>query len=251
MLLVVVTKTDIPKDTYASLCEKCSVLSVDLDTLEPEFEHLTNDLTIWKNLQYDQTDTLPDLPLLKAAATAGCTFCAVLCSATRGLHLPISGDIKCRMRYILYPEDFGRSDRYGVQRLDVHITEVHRPFPANFACSNFSFTVNYNDMRWFSVQMYFSLTPSATMQNREHERWHAVKMTSLYPTSNENRYPQELLPPSALLKQLRCKAVVNPARRPFTWILAFRLMRPSLDSRRVLRHCLPSHLLYYSKKSDR
>lgn len=76
---------DIPA-ALSQLCEKCSVLSFNDAELGYEKDGGFEPYDRWGlKLHYDQRDTLPDLPALKASASAGCVFCAALHEATLGL----------------------------------------------------------------------------------------------------------------------------------------------------------------------
>lgn len=103
------TEPRAPPAALSQLCDKCSVLSFDdawfgyeeEGVLEPEKGRILE-------LEYDQRDTLPDLPILRASAAAGCAFCAALREATLGLQLGGPADIEYQLEFTwgMDDEDF-------------------------------------------------------------------------------------------------------------------------------------------------
>lgn len=104
------------ENTPSTLCEKCSVLSIDQDTIE-----IGVDSYGFLDLKYDRTDILPNLPLLKASAAAGCAFCAALRHATLDKHITFSGIIRYNLSYDVDTKAVGASARYGIRRLIVWV----------------------------------------------------------------------------------------------------------------------------------
>jgi hypothetical protein len=103
-----------------TLCEKCSVLTFDDgvfrdfveeddDDIMPQPHEIDDGCWEWINellkLDYEHTDTYPELPGLAASAKAGCTFCAVLREATleKNHNFPETCTVTYRLRYIWSP----------------------------------------------------------------------------------------------------------------------------------------------------
>ena len=136
--------------TYAQLCEKCSVLSVDQNTIQSGRKRivagrrLDNMETV--RLPYDQDDTLPELPLLAISARAGCSFRAELRRATlsKCSHLSFSGPIWYDLRYWINRSEFRASGRFEIVWMQV---TVHRADDHTSSSEPIYFSIDYEGRR--------------------------------------------------------------------------------------------------------
>lgn len=109
------TELRAPPAALSQLCDKCSVLSFDDawfgDEKEGVFDGEQGRIL---ELEYDQRDTLPDLPILRASAAAGCAFCAALRDATLDLQLNGTAELQYQLEYMwgIDDEDFAHIGLY-------------------------------------------------------------------------------------------------------------------------------------------
>ena len=156
------------------LCHACSVLRFD-DGAFGGFEEdgvlrfPNDDGNLHFDLEYNQCDSLPHLPVLKNSAETGCSFCGALRDAT--LTLGLEDDIKIgfTFRYYWRPKDlYGMFLGYGLHTLRAFLHAINKneiQAPPNSVVGSLDFLISADERNLSVASDPTLLTPVGMCSN--------------------------------------------------------------------------------------